>query len=1408
MASPPSTSTGSAVAVDIETIEAAKENIVPLNSGRSASQLASVLGSTSTSTRSGLGLKLDQEHSRFRTQIAAVQSYEQTGHWTDGQDGLTLDQVAQLAEDPLDISHQYVRFIIANYPSGANAQNKLVPVLEETTRRFLGDERYTNDPRYFRLWAHYAKNMESPIECYRFLFAKGVGEKLAALYEEFAKVLETVGKRQQADQVYQLGINRKVTPLDRLKRSYLDFQARMLVAPPLPPSPPREPQDRAAAVRPILAASSARPVSGGTGVGPKGNGSMFAVFKDDSAAAQTLAQQEEGTRAEWDDFGTVKSRKRENDQDKKEWSGETLSQQPSAIAPALGGFKLEVYRDETATSTPNPNSLLEHHHPTTEAFAARSNRTPSEAEQLRQNPFKNYSAADVDLLTRDPLEGLEVLPPSTSTVKKSSTKKSSSSSSTGDKKKTSSRSKTSSSSSSTTSAAAADKASASTEPKPQQISFKLERLRDPQHPDQWISFEEERVHRRRAKYIVQDVDTWNGWEWREKWEQEVKSTGQTTYIIDQETGWPVVQDRDGAPLYDFLRPVPEPSEEPQQQAPASPRSEQGADESAYPPLDPHRPPSPTMNTRAANAMIDDLFAKTLDFTRFNPRDDPSGANDAQEEPSTDDDSDEDDDENGGDYPGGLLAAGSQFSTQQASQASSVGDEPFVPFSQTGSMMGDDSSFFGSQEQPAGSSSYAPVQPYGQGLLALNEEEEDDDENDENSEPRVTRMQLFRDSTTSTDSMPTSGGFRPVTKSARAPLGAKPVGGTPAPAPRPAPAFSVFQDVSREQIYEAQDEDEEPEESRHADLSDGYAMGRREPGIPNRYAPFVDNMTPITERTFEITTAMNPLSSSQRSSTASTRRSSAYAAPVVEDDEPSTEEDDDDEDEPDIGDQAFVASYATDGVDPSQQDDDDSSSDSSSDSSDEEGDVGGVDLLQQPQPQMLSPVQHDLARLSLGPQNSFDVSPNSSLPEGFTINGNQSGMTTGMVVTDVTIRPVDPYNLDLLRSQLAQLSTPITQHENVVNLSTHTAGKLAELQKTAKKRANSKTKDRTGTFDDAWELELDGEVFSVREKLGEGSFGAVFRIAFSSDDDNNDGQDSDASFDMDGTELFLAVKVERPTNFWEFYVLDQMQARLDDRTIASIVAPHRLYAYADESYLLLDLCDRGSLLNAVNKAQEYRIAPPGASTTGVDELLAMFFVIELLRTLEAFHTAGFIHGDLKIDNCLLRFEDVEGGGPAWQSGYDPSGAHGWGQKGLKVIDYGRTIDLAMYEPGQQFSSNLKTDHFDCIEMRESRPWTFEPDYHGVASIAYCLLFGHYMETEATQASSAGGLSKRMPKQAFRRYHQVDLWTKLFDMLLNPRQVKGTVPITDELRAVRNEMEAWLAANCNKNGKSLKSLLSKL
>ena len=146
-------------------------------------------------------------------------------------------------------------------------------------------------------------------------------------------------------------------------------------------------------------------------------------------------------------------------------------------------------------------------------------------------------------------------------------------------------------------------------------------------------------------------------------------------------------------------------------------------------------------------------------------------------------------------------------------------------------------------------------------------------------------------------------------------------------------------------------------------------------------------------------------------------------------------------------------------------------------------------------------------------------------------------------------------------------------------------------------------------------------------------------------------------------------------------------------------------------------------------------------------------------------------------------------------YESSGEGGWAGKGVRIIDFGRTIDLSLFAPGQTFVCDWETDAFDCLEMRQGLPWTYEPDYFGAASIAFCLLFGRFIETTTSQDEPA----RVRINQNFKRYHQAELWTRLFDVLLNPKLV-GALPITNELAEIRRELELWLEANSDRNGKS--------
>ncbi|KAL8709481.1 MAG: hypothetical protein Q9225_007444, partial [Loekoesia sp. 1 TL-2023] len=262
----------------------------------------------------------------------------------------------------------------------------------------------------------------------------------------------------------------------------------------------------------------------------------------------------------------------------------------------------------------------------------------------------------------------------------------------------------------------------------------------------------------------------------------------------------------------------------------------------------------------------------------------------------------------------------------------------------------------------------------------------------------------------------------------------------------------------------------------------------------------------------------------------------------------------------------------------------------------------------------------------------------------------------------------------------------------------------------------------------------GKRFTIKRELGKGAFAPVY-LAQTLTIDGGDDEDVDNQIlhnlphptlpsSNNRTEL-SAIKCEDPPTPWEFYIMSTIHSRLDpsSRAASSILLPYEMHLFADEGYLVEQYLDQGTLLDLVNTAK-------ADSPSGVlDEPIAMFFTIELLRTMESLHAIGILHGDLKADNCLVRLHHDEK--EDWDPSYHRSGDGGWASKGLSLIDFGRGIDITQFVPETQFIADWKTTKQDCPEMREMRPWTYQVDYWGCAGVVHSLLFGKYIEDVAVE-----------------------------------------------------------------------------
>lgn len=263
-------------------------------------------------------------------------------------------------------------------------------------------------------------------------------------------------------------------------------------------------------------------------------------------------------------------------------------------------------------------------------------------------------------------------------------------------------------------------------------------------------------------------------------------------------------------------------------------------------------------------------------------------------------------------------------------------------------------------------------------------------------------------------------------------------------------------------------------------------------------------------------------------------------------------------------------------------------------------------------------------------------------------------------------------------------------------------------------------------------------FIVKECKGEGGYGKVFRASSHSNDTNP----NETIAEMDSV-----LKVQKPQpNEWEFYVCTELHQRLsseeDKQWFMSIP---RCYVFNDGSvfvsehqpFTLLDVCNKVGELGDIN----------------CREILALYFTIEMLHVLEKLQKAKIIHADIKPENFMIQdmpqLKEVSSTSQELFGNLKPS---------LILIDFGVSIDMAILPPKAIFNFKFEKAENMINEMLNNKPWNYQIDYFGVASIAHIILYGTYMKI-------ANDTGRYEPAGKPKRWWNAELWNSFFGDFLD-------------------------------------------
>ncbi|XP_038065945.1 uncharacterized protein LOC119736026 [Patiria miniata] len=314
--------------------------------------------------------------------------------------------------------------------------------------------------------------------------------------------------------------------------------------------------------------------------------------------------------------------------------------------------------------------------------------------------------------------------------------------------------------------------------------------------------------------------------------------------------------------------------------------------------------------------------------------------------------------------------------------------------------------------------------------------------------------------------------------------------------------------------------------------------------------------------------------------------------------------------------------------------------------------------------------------------------------------------------------------------------------------------------------------------------LGDEWYTIDKVTGEGAFAKIYQASVLTL------HTADFSNPLSGENDKLVLKVQKPACPWEFYISRTLHERLDSirnpvDVRASVMYANNMHVFPDGSCLVTKHHRNLTLLHAVNEYNKSKMVMP--------EELVLLLTIEILHVVEQVHACGIIHADIKPDNFLLILDDD---GDDDDTDDNPSGPVMTNTKHVKLVDFGRSIDMRLFPQGTTFMATCDTDGFMCPEMQTGKPWTYQTDLFGVAATVHCLMFGSYMNIYEEK-----GRWKHTSN--VKRCYKAK-WKQFFDTLLNIPSC-DTLPSLVELRRDLEESLAQTSANLDAKINKLASML---